>query len=597
MKDRLISISYSDSTPTTQYFHDQTSFNGLTITYGGDERTGMSDGSGQTAWSFDPAGHIIAERRTIGTVTESTSYAYNVDGSAASITYPSGRVVFYSYNNAQQPVSVVDGTNGTNYVTGATYAPHGQLASAVHGQVSGGFAGITETYTYNNRLQIATHRASSSAGTALDHTYSYGAANNGNISSITNNLNTGRSQSFTYDNMNRLASAQSQATTGADCWGDSYGYDRYGNLLTMTVTKCTAQNLSVSVDGSNHIIGMNYDAAGNLTGDGTLTYSWDGENRLKNTAGTSYTFDGDSLRLMKGTNDLYWYSAATCKHPLFGRSTSAGAYTDEFVHFNGQAVGYIDNTGGQTYHIVNDHLGSARVMTSATGVTKFDADYYPQGTPRVVTGTKDVVLKFQGKQLDTESGLTNAKRMYSPTLARFLPTRVAAVPPKPARKKPVPAPQSLNPGSLATSNPVTQPNSLISSFINLFAPGGIGSQSPAPCVFYFSVGDEMEHGVCGFEGPPDIDPIVLFATFGTWDCITRGKKLIKTRCVYACSPTGAKTEGIGIIDPPITHIKEACPNSKVDCPHFIRVDPGIVIFFKIRPDPPIVENSCVDFPT
>lgn len=247
MKDRLISISYSDGTPTTQYFHDQTSFNGLTITYGGDRRTGMSDGSGQTAWSFDPAGHIIAERRTIGTVTENTSYAYNVDGSTASITYPSGRVIFYAYNNAQQAVSVVDGTNGTNYITGATYAPHGQLASAVHGQVSGGFTGITETYTYNNRLQIATHQASSSAGSALNHTYNYGAANNGNISSITNNLNTGRSQSFTYDNMNRLASAQSQATTGADCWGDSYGYDRYGNLLTMSVTKCSAQNLSVSV--------------------------------------------------------------------------------------------------------------------------------------------------------------------------------------------------------------------------------------------------------------------------------------------------------------------------------------------------------------
>src|SRR6185437_9563105 len=93
-----------------------------------------------------------------------------------------------------------------------------------------------------------------------------------------------------------------------------------------------------------------------------------------------------------------------------------------FVHFNGQAVGYIDNTGGQTYHIVNDHLGSARVMTSTTGVTKFDADYYPQGTPRVVTGTKDVVLKCQGKQLDTESGLTNARRFLHRSLHTRIPT-------------------------------------------------------------------------------------------------------------------------------------------------------------------------------
>ena len=40
-----------------------------------------------------------------------------------------------------------------------------------------------------------------------------GGVNNGNIASITNNVNTGRSQSFTYDSLNRMDSAQSQATT------------------------------------------------------------------------------------------------------------------------------------------------------------------------------------------------------------------------------------------------------------------------------------------------------------------------------------------------------------------------------------------------
>ena len=32
-KDRLITIAYSDSTPTTNYSYDQTSYNGLSITY------------------------------------------------------------------------------------------------------------------------------------------------------------------------------------------------------------------------------------------------------------------------------------------------------------------------------------------------------------------------------------------------------------------------------------------------------------------------------------------------------------------------------------------------------------------------------------
>jgi len=95
--------------------------------------------------------------------------------------------------------------------------------------------------------------------------------------------------------------------------------------------------------------------------------------------------------------------------------------------------------------------------------------------------------------------------------------------------------------------------------------------------------------------PPDFN-FDFFATTGTWDCITRGKKLIATRCVYACVPTDGEF-GLGIIFPTFAHIKQACPKSKVDCPHFIQVDPGVVILFKIAPDPPIVENSCIDFKT
>ena len=64
--------------------------------------------------------------------------------------------------------------------------------------------------------------------------------------------------------------AQSQANSGVDCWGLSYGYDRYANLLSATVSKCTAPMLSISVNGANQITnpGFTYDAAGNLTGDG-----------------------------------------------------------------------------------------------------------------------------------------------------------------------------------------------------------------------------------------------------------------------------------------------------------------------------------------
>jgi YD repeat-containing protein len=89
--DRLTGKRYSNGDPSVTYYYDQTSYNGLTISNGKGQRTGMSDGSGQTAWSYDTMGRIVTEQRTIGSVTKTMSYSYNRDGSLASVTYPSGR--------------------------------------------------------------------------------------------------------------------------------------------------------------------------------------------------------------------------------------------------------------------------------------------------------------------------------------------------------------------------------------------------------------------------------------------------------------------------------------------------------------------------
>src|SRR5262249_28043878 len=53
------------TSPPVQFLYDQTSYNGLTITNGIGRRTGMSDGSGIAAWSFDPMGRPIGEERTL----------------------------------------------------------------------------------------------------------------------------------------------------------------------------------------------------------------------------------------------------------------------------------------------------------------------------------------------------------------------------------------------------------------------------------------------------------------------------------------------------------------------------------------------------
>ena len=50
--------------------------------------------------------------------------------------------------------------------------------------------------------------------------------------------------------------------------------------------------------------------AENLTADGLLSYTWNGESQLASTAGVTYTYDGDGKRVKKSNGKLYWYGMA-----------------------------------------------------------------------------------------------------------------------------------------------------------------------------------------------------------------------------------------------------------------------------------------------
>ncbi|HKD79396.1 MAG TPA: hypothetical protein VKH81_06850 [Candidatus Angelobacter sp.] len=150
-------------------------------------------------------------------------------------------------------------------------------------------------------------------GNVLDLGYDFHAGNgtsgsgtdNGNVFGITNYKDASRSQSFTYDPLNRLLSAQN---AGTDCsaatvngkteyWGNSYTYDAWGNLLAKSVTKCSAENAVFTMNGKNQFLYYPYDAAGNMLNDGLYSYTFDQENRI--TGANGYVYDGDGNRVEK----------------------------------------------------------------------------------------------------------------------------------------------------------------------------------------------------------------------------------------------------------------------------------------------------------
>src|SRR5579864_6737723 len=270
-----------------------------------------------------------------------------------------------------------------------------------------------------------------------------------------------------YDALNRLISAQN---AGTDCnakvlqnkteyWGNSYGYDAWGNLLQKSITKCGAEHLSVTADAHNwlHASGTDYqyDAAGNMTYDATasLSYTFDQENRLTGAAGYTYTYDGDGNRVKKSNNStgtLYWYMTPG----IVGESDLSGNLTDEYVFFNGERVARKSTNG--VFYYFSDHLKTASVVTDALGNIKSESDFYPWGGELQFVNNDSNHYKFTGKERDSETQLDYfGARYYSSGLGRFISSDWSPTP------IPVPYadfhdPQSLNLYGYVRQTPTTR---------------------------------------------------------------------------------------------------------------------------------------------
>jgi RHS repeat-associated protein len=467
--NRLMQKSFSDGvTPAVIYAYDGVAPLGctlptLTINNGIGRRTGMCDGVGSEAWTYDSMGRPLIDQRTTNSVTKSTSYTYNLNGSVATLTYPSGSVITYTPNAAGQTLSAVDLANSINYATNAHYAPQGALAAVLNG------ANLASSFVFNNRLQPCWMYATTgvalpwnttlcngtfATGNVLDlkYDFSLGVSDNGNVASITNNRDITRSQFFTYDVMNRISNAQTQTTgvtiPNSNCWGLAFGYDPWGNLLQSSTTGPAGCGeplpLNVTVNPSNRIAYNNilsqivnycYDSAGNLIyitqgaaspgipcpTSGPYQYTYDAENHLVSTAGVTYTYDGDGKRVMKSSGKIYWYG--TGSDPLDETDLTGNANNssfNEYIFFNGKRIARRDSSNNVSYYFA-DHLGTARIVTNAAGNVLDDSDFYPFGGERSVLSSSGNNYKFTGKERDSESGLDNFGARYNAsTIGRWM---------------------------------------------------------------------------------------------------------------------------------------------------------------------------------
>jgi len=426
-----------------------------------------------TEYSYDSMGRV-AQTMTCTPMNCGTgqgslmTYSYDLAGNLTTLT-SNGTSIQYSpvdspIDTAGHVTKVESGwVDGTHPAVLATvdpsngYWPTGALRKITYGN------NLTESSVYNSQGQPCRISVNSSgallsncsdalpSGNVQDFSVSYGPSDNGNIAGFTASGQQNFNRSYTYDSLNRL---QSMSAPGDQCSGLSWTVDPWGNRTAQTNTGGSCYSPQVSVDTNNRILGDSYDVAGNLLSDGNHTYTYDAESRVTQVDGgntATYVYDPSGNRVEKtvgGTDSQYLYDANGQINTVFGN----GVFQRMYVYLGSkQLAEYFNNT---TFFPLTDHLGSTRLLTGLDGSVQESDDYYPYGEP-ITTGTQSL-LKFTGKERDTESGLDNfGARYYGSSMGRFMTPDWAA------RPTTVPYavfgdPQSLNLYGYVRNDPISQ---------------------------------------------------------------------------------------------------------------------------------------------
>jgi RHS repeat-associated protein len=141
-------------------------------------------------------------------------------------------------------------------------------------------------------------QVSNSAGSV--YSYSLTRAADSQITQAADSVN--GTWNYTFDDFNRLRTAQQVNGSNAVINGLSWDYDRYGNRWHQNNTAGSVLSDAIPFDTStNHATAnLAYDAAGNVTSDSVHLYTYDAENRVVTVdGGISYIYDAEGRRVGK----------------------------------------------------------------------------------------------------------------------------------------------------------------------------------------------------------------------------------------------------------------------------------------------------------
>jgi RHS repeat-associated protein len=400
------------------------------------------------SYAYDSNKRVQAVTRTIDGGNYTTSVQYNTADRFTQIIYPSTRVINIGHDTKDRVTSV-----GT-FLSNVTYNGIGQMTGTTLGN------GVTEIFGYDaNRMQLTSQKGGtvSPYTNRINLTYSRDAAAGqmgagttaGNAAQLMavsgtiggTGLGTGgggggaatESANYTYDSVARLVTSN-QASNGQtaqrrfeyDRWGNRTGvWDAVsgGNQIQSVVLQQSGgapTNQLVSVTNGGTTWNYSYDAAGNVTNDGSHTYIYDAENRLVSVdsgATAQYSYDHKNQRVKKtsgGTTVRYVWQDS---HVIAEYNGASNTLLAEYIYSGDRMVAKVES--GATTFFLSDPLG-VRLLLDSVGNVVGKQGRLPFGEDFGETGTQEK-HHFTTYERDIETGKDYAvNRIYSPNIGRFI---------------------------------------------------------------------------------------------------------------------------------------------------------------------------------
>ncbi|MDB5917784.1 MAG: hypothetical protein JWR40_2018 [Massilia sp.] len=412
----------------------------------------MNDESGQSSYSYDGFGRLLAKRQTVGTGATAKTFAlahtYGSTGSSVghvtSMTYPSGNRIDIAYGSDGRPISLAvsaPGSSPAKILDNIRYRPFGPVRGWTWGNSTTASPNIYER-GFDLDGRIISYPLGHPTSNGMVRTLKLDAAGR-----ITASKHTGGpaaaalDQRYDYDGLDRLISFDGAGTI------QRFQYDANGNRTQATLGANTylntinlASNRLSSTTGPAPARQNSYDASGNLTSDGTIKYSYGSNGRLSGVVAggvaTGYRYNGLGQRVAKtSAAGATVHSVYDESGQLLGEYDGTGKVIQETVYLGDLPVAVLKPTAitqqtGTTnvYYVYADHLQTPRVLTRPVDnkmVWRWDnADPFGVGQPDENPGRLGVLIynpRFPGQVFDRETNNHyNFFRDYDPQTGRYV---------------------------------------------------------------------------------------------------------------------------------------------------------------------------------